>query len=173
MDYQKGKIYKIESHLGDKIYVGATTKEYLSQRMTAHRKSYGEWKNGKSRKMTSFDLFEEYGIENCNIVLLELCPCNSKDELSAREGHYVKTLCCVNKCIPGQTKKEYDEKYYKEYSEKIKKYANQYRESNKDKIKEHKTQPLKCDCGCTIQYTEKARHQRTKKHIELMKNKAD
>ena len=29
-DYQKTKIYKIESHLGDKIYVGSTAKEYLS-----------------------------------------------------------------------------------------------------------------------------------------------
>ncbi len=105
MDYQKGKIYKIESHLGDKIYVGATTKEYLSQRMTTHRKGYIQWKNGKFQNISSFQLFEEYGIENCQIVLLEICPCNSKDELNAREAHHIRNLQCVNKLIPGRTKK--------------------------------------------------------------------
>ena len=28
-DYSKTKIYKIESHLGDKIYIGSTCKQYL------------------------------------------------------------------------------------------------------------------------------------------------
>ena len=31
--YNNGKIYKIESNLGNKIYIGSTTKDYLSQRM--------------------------------------------------------------------------------------------------------------------------------------------
>ena len=47
-DYQKTKIYKIESHLGDKIYVGSTAKEYLSQRFQQHKNHYKHWKNGKA-----------------------------------------------------------------------------------------------------------------------------
>ena len=70
MDYAKSKVYKIWSPLGDKIYVGCTTKEYLSQRMTTHRSTYTQWKKGKRSIVTSFNLFEEYGIENCFIELL-------------------------------------------------------------------------------------------------------
>jgi hypothetical protein len=40
VNYGNGKIYKIESHLGDKIYIGSTTKQYLSQRMDKHRSEY-------------------------------------------------------------------------------------------------------------------------------------
>ncbi len=104
VNYENGKIYKIESHLGDKIYVGSTTKEYLSQRMDSHRYNYRKWKNGKYHNIKSFELFDEYGIENCKIVLLELCSCTCKDELYSREAHYIKTLAkCTNRCIPGRT----------------------------------------------------------------------
>lgn len=143
MDYQKGKIYKIESHLGDKVYVGSTTKEYLSQRMASHRKSYNQWKQGKTftKKTTSFELFDEYGSENCIITLIELCPCKCKDELSAYEAYYIRTLKSVNKCIPLRSKQEYNE----ENKDKIKKYNDDhkeehklYREVNKEKLKEDK-----------------------------------
>ena len=63
INYKNGKIYKIEPVNGEEgeIYIGSTTKEYLSQRMTAHRGDYGKWKNGKHGKIMSFDLFEKYG----------------------------------------------------------------------------------------------------------------
>ena len=70
-DYQNGKIYQITSHCGDKIYIGSTTKKYLSQRMDKHRSSYKQWKQGKAGKIMIFDIFDEYGIENCQILLLE------------------------------------------------------------------------------------------------------
>ena len=110
-DYQKTKIYKIESHLGDKIYVGSTAKEYLSQRFQQHKNAYKKWKNGKVGKYTSFELFDEYGIENCQIVLIEAYPCNSKDEKNAKEGHYIKTLNCVNKVVVGRTREETQKAY--------------------------------------------------------------
>ncbi len=180
MDYQKGKIYKIESHLGDKIYVGSTTKKYLSERMTAHRQSYCTWKKGNYGKVRSFELFEEYGIENCNIILLELCPCKSKDELNAKEAHYIRTLKCVNKVIPGRTQKqyieenknkikEYDKQYKKDNTIKIKEQNKQYREDNKDII----SRSFICECGCELKTNHKTRHERTKKHIELLKNKTN
>ena len=110
-DYQKTKIYKIESHLGDKIYIGSTAKEYLSQRFQQHKNAYKRWKNGTVGKYTSFELFDEYGIENCQIVLIEAYPCNSKDEKNAKEGHYIKTLNCVNKVVVGRTRKETQKAY--------------------------------------------------------------
>lgn len=172
MDYQKGKIYKIESHLGDKIYIGSTTKEYLSQRMTAHRGDYNSWKKGNNQgKISSFELFEEYGVENCNIFLLEQCPCNSKDELRAKEGYYIKILKCVNKLIPGRTVKENKEQYYKYNKVSILENRKLFYLDNKEKIRLRQTQPFNCECGCVIQRTEKPRHQRSKKHMDLMKAK--
>jgi hypothetical protein len=44
IDYTKTKIYKIWSHLGDKLYIGSTTKKYLSERMAYHRTDYKSWK---------------------------------------------------------------------------------------------------------------------------------
>jgi hypothetical protein len=102
INYNNGKIYKIEAINGEEgdIYIGSTTKQYLSQRMTKHREDYNRWNQGKYHKTMLFNLFENYGIENCKIILLENCPCDSKDQLHARESHYIKSLNCINKCIP-------------------------------------------------------------------------
>ena len=145
MNYQNGKVYKIESHLGDKVYIGSTTKKYLSQRMTAHRKNYNQWKNHKRDLTTSFLMFDEYGVENCNIVLLESYPCNSKDELTSREAHYIRTLQCINKCIPGRTSRQYDidnkeqiQERKKEYYIKNKERFSENYQANKEAIAERK-----------------------------------
>ena len=53
----------------------------------------------------SYDLFDEYGPDNFNIVLIEEFACTSKDAKNARESHYIKEINSVNKCIPGITKK--------------------------------------------------------------------
>jgi len=128
-NYQQSRIYKIESNLGDKIYIGATCKEYLSQRFQAHKSNYKCWKNGKYHRVTSFDVFDLYGIENCSIVLLEACPCNSKDEQNAKESHYIRTMECVNKVIPDRSQKEYED------SEEGKAKRKAYRESIECKAK--------------------------------------
>ena len=50
VNYNNGKIYKIEpivDHDEGDIYIGSTTKHYLSQRMDKHRGNYKSWKNGK------------------------------------------------------------------------------------------------------------------------------
>ena len=57
VNYENGKIYKIESHSGDMIYIGSTTKKYLSQRMDTHRTDFKCWKNGKHHFITSFTIF--------------------------------------------------------------------------------------------------------------------
>ncbi|AIW01906.1 MAG: hypothetical protein ASQ68_gp16 [Yellowstone Lake virophage 6] len=105
-DYSKTKIYKIWSLLGDKIYIGSTTKEYLSQRMTRHRSAYTFYKKLNKGYLTSFILFDEYGIENCFIELLEAKQCNNIDELKQLEGSYIRSLECVNKRIENRNKEE-------------------------------------------------------------------
>ena len=133
-NYNNGKIYKIECLNGeqDDIYIGSTTKEYLSQRMTTHRKTYKRWLNDKGTFITSYKIFDKYGLDNCVITLIESVNVNTLDELKAREAHYIKTMKCVNKVIPLRTDKE----YYEDNIEKIKEKAKDYYEDNKDKISE-------------------------------------
>ena len=102
-DFSKGKVYKIEpiyDHDEGDIYIGSTTKDYLSQRMVKHRSSYKQWKKGKRKLTTSFNLFDKYGIKNCQIILLESVNARNYNELEAREAYYIQSLKCVNKNIP-------------------------------------------------------------------------
>ena len=137
VNYSNSKIYKIWSLNGDKIYVGETTKQYLSQRMDKHRDDYKQWLKGKDKYVTSFILFEEYGLEHCQIELLE----------AQYEGKYIRLLDCVNKVIPDRTKIEYLETNREiilqkkkinreENKEEIKEYADKYREENKEVLNE-------------------------------------
>ena len=87
--YKNGKIYKITDIGYNKCYIGSTTEKTLKQRLARHNSNYKQYKNGTSHFLSSFTLFEEYGFENCKIELIEKYPCNSKDELVAREGHYI------------------------------------------------------------------------------------
>ena len=148
LNYDQSKVYKIWSPQGDKIYVGSTTKQYLSQRMTAHRNNYNVWKSGKCPLTTSFLLFDEYGLDNCCIELLEAKSCSSKDELKQLEGGYIRNLACVNKRIENRDNKEYNKQYreinkekIKEYKEdnkeRIKNWQKEYQEINKEKIKQY------------------------------------
>jgi hypothetical protein len=122
--------------MDEKVYVGSTTKQYLSQRMDKHRSDYKNWKAGNDKyyKLTSFELFDKYGVENCMIVLIEAVNANSKDELLAREKHYIKTMNSINKLLPIMTieeRKQTRSKYY----ESNKEHIQQYQEANKDQIK--------------------------------------
>ncbi len=134
VNYQNSKIYKIQSHLGDKVYIGSTTKQYLSQRMDVHRSAYKRWKQGKTEaKTSSFEVFDEYGVDNCTIVLLEVCPCNSKDESHAREAYYIKSMICVNHNMPNRTKAEWREANLDKTREYNLKYHDAHCEEKKEK----------------------------------------
>jgi hypothetical protein len=104
VNYANGKIYKIVCHKTNKVYVGSTTKPFLCQRLTAHRRDYNRYCNGAGNYVTSFETLDG---GNYGIYLLELCPCQSKDELRQRERHYVVSMECVNKNVPGRTRQEY------------------------------------------------------------------
>ena len=161
IDYKNSKVYKIWSPNGDKIYVGSTTKILLCQRMSAHREDFKRWKAGKYHYISSFSLFEEYGIENCFIELLEAKECNSKDELHKMEGNYIRDLECVNKRIEGRSKKE----YYDDNKEHIVEYKKKYYIDNK----EEDTKKRDCVCGLTYSNHHKARHERSIKHKLFLK----
>ena len=57
VNYNNGKIYVIRPFIehdeGD-VYVGSTTKKYLSQRMQQHKKEYTNYQSGKRGKGGKF-----------------------------------------------------------------------------------------------------------------------
>lgn len=99
MEYQNGKIYKIRDLANTKCYYGSTVKE-LKERLWKHKTSY------QTRYYSVHDLFDEFGLDNCIIELVEEYPCESKQQLEQREGWYIKNNDCVNQRVQGLT---YDE----------------------------------------------------------------
>tara|TARA_R110000822_G_scaffold299451_1_gene422428 strand:- start:224 stop:736 length:513 start_codon:yes stop_codon:yes gene_type:complete len=132
-DYSLGKIYMIYPKVEDAdegdVYYGSTTNT-LARRMSEHRR----------KECSSKILFDKYGVENCFIELVENYPCETKDELNKKEGEYIRNYKCVNKAIPGRTRKE----YYIDNSDKVKEYKKQYYIENIDNIKEEKKQKTNC-----------------------------
>jgi hypothetical protein len=132
--YLNGKIYKIVDLGYNDCYYGSTIQPLYS-RMARHRKTYKYYKSGKSNYMSSYDMFDNYGLENCKIELVELYPCGSRNELEAREGYYIKNNECLNKIVAGRTMKE----YYEDNKQRLLNKSKKYKETNKDHLsKKHK-----------------------------------
>ena len=133
-DYQLGKIYQLICLTTGERYIGSTTEPTIARRLAGHCRTYKYYsKNGKGITR-SYPIIER---GNYQIELLETFPCNSKDELNAREGHYIRTLECVNKCIPGRTQQESIKAYYEANKEVILEKAKSYRDTNKEVIAEY------------------------------------
>jgi len=68
--------------------------------MAKHKYDYTYYKKKREQSgfafVTSYLLFDEYGVDNCKIELLEAYPCNSIDEIRKREAHYIKTIPNIN-----------------------------------------------------------------------------
>ena len=141
LNYQNGKIYKLWSLEGDKIYIGSTTQP-LYKRLNSHK--------SQSNKCNSFLLFKIYSY--VQIELLENFPCSNINELHAREGYQMRMNkdFIVNRCVAGRTRKEYNEdhkyenneyskKYYEENKNKHKKkeYMKTYRDKHKEALKQY------------------------------------
>ena len=68
--YEKAQIYFITDIAYTTFYYGSTI-EPLKKRMERHRQKYHRYKEGKYHFITSFLLFDEFGIDNCKIAWVE------------------------------------------------------------------------------------------------------
>ncbi len=141
-NYRNGKIYKIIDHTNNNVYIGSTV-QTLQRRLSGHIKDFQRYlKDSKYHYVSSFKILQNNDYE---IQLIELYPCDSKQELNKREGYHIKSLECVNKCVAGRTKKE-------------------YREENKKEIANYKKQEMICVCGAILTINHKARHEKAHYH---------
>jgi hypothetical protein len=152
VNYQNGKVYKLVSPNG-LVYVGSTCMK-LSKRKADHKGNYLRWKNGKQNYVTSYKLFEE-NLDEIDVVLIENCPCNSKEELHKRERHYIDSMVCVNKQKPNRSIKE----WRADNKEAIAEKSKEWRQNNKEKIATKRSESVKCSCGTNVTYN-KQNHSR-------------
>jgi predicted GIY-YIG superfamily endonuclease len=146
----KGRVYQITNEDETIRYVGSTTAT-LNRRFSQHKSAYKLWLAGKTNCCVIFHSFKEHGIDAFAIELLEEIEITDKCELLQLENQYISDLDCINKnsAFTGLTREEYNK---------------QYREDNKEKIREK----IYCDCGGHYSRSTKARHFRSKKHIEYL-----
>ena len=141
-----------------------STTKSLNDRLRQHKAS--------SNKCESKILFEWGDVK---INMIEEIEYEDKKDLIDREAYYIRNLKCVNKRIPNRTTKEYREnnkdkikekkKQYRENNkDKIKEINKEYYEDNKEKIKEYSKIKITCDCGSELRKADIARHKKSQKH---------
>ena len=67
--------------------------------------------------------------------------------------------------------KIYQAEYYKKNKERLDKMRCDYREENAEKIKKQQKTKVMCECGSWVANIGLKRHQKNKKHLDLMKLK--
>lgn len=116
---------------------------------------------------------KELGANNVYIELVEDYPCKSKDELRAREGHYIRQFDSYNNgyncVIAGRKHKDYyidnlqkiknrDKLYHEQNKENRNNYSKEYREKNVEQLRikrleyiiknrERDYKQHQCECG--------------------------
>ena len=139
MDYMNGKIYQILNSVNNEIYVGSTC-QLLSKRFYEHKK------NSDRLNCDFYKLMRDIGKDKFYIELIELYPCNHKEELRAREGHYIRERGTLNDKIAGRTRiewktdvkeilKEKANTHYTNNKERMSERSNNYYRNNKEYIK--------------------------------------
>lgn len=130
--YQRGKVYAIICRKTGRRYIGSSCEPTLAKRLAKHVNDFKQWKEGKGY-FTSFDIIKD---GDYYIVLLELYPCNSKDELRMCEQKHIDSCECVNKVKAFQSKeekKEYDNQYCVEYNIKNQEQISMRKKNDYDK----------------------------------------
>ena len=130
-NYKNGKVYKLICLNTGLIYVGSTCQP-LCKRLAGHKTQSN---STRSKKI----------IEGANfiIVLIELFPCNTVEELRAREYEIIQNTTCINrKLLTEEEKKEYQKNwrtshadYHKEWCQKHEGYKTIWAKNKREMSK--------------------------------------
>ena len=102
---------------------------------------------------------KEHYQENKEVILEKVkeYACNNKEQIKSYQDEYREK----NKEKLAEQKKEYRENHKEEAAKTHKKWC----EANKEKLKEQKSQIIKCECGNEFTFGNKHRHLQSKFHI--------
>ena len=166
------------NNVDGEIYVGSTANG-LRKRKNAH-KSLAK----KSINTPVYRHLNEVGWENVpSLVLIEEYPCDTKQQLFARERYWIDLLQpSLNKTVPCLIEGEYRNKRYydknvleilekqkiyraaPEIKTRTAEYHKEYRSQHNDLIKAVKNKKSYCPCGGRFTHCHKALHLRTARH---------
>ena len=174
MDYEKGKVYCIRNYKSNDIYVGSSCQP-LCKRLSWHKSSINK------KNCTNYPLYvkmKELGKECFYIELLENYPCSNKEELRAREGHYIRKMGNLNKRIENRNKKEWTKDNYEKVKASKDKYYQENRECVKERSKKHYEENKEAKTEYQRNYhethkeeiNERARKYRIKHREQIMKH---
>jgi len=164
-----GRIYYLRCDETNDVYIGSTI-QTLKERLRGHIKD----------KYCTSKLIIKY--DSCIILLLEEIEVENRKELEKIERQYIETYVCVNKMIPGRTDKEYrndnkikiakkDKEIYKLNKIQILEKQKIYAQKNKIEIAKKQKEKYTCECGSIFRKYDKARHEKSKFHINFCLNK--
>jgi len=166
----------------DEIYVGQTVN--VKDRIYTHKY------DSKTSNTRVNKYIREHGWENFEMIFLEEKECENRAEAEIIEGYWAKKLeASLNMKVPGRTKEEYrednrdrirlrDQKYHEDNRKKYQEYDRKYHENNRESIqlrgqkyRENNSEIINakhtCECGGRYTYSNKTKHEKTKKHIEF------
>ena len=172
--YNSSRIYKIQSSLTDKIYIGSTC-QALSQRMAGHISDYKKYlKDNTKGYVSSYEIIK---LGDAFITLIEEFNLNNRQQLISLEGEMIKDNIniCVNTRIEGRTQQQWKVDNKLIIAEKQKVYDVAHREfkntkdrrlysENRIQILEQAKQTINCICGSKIRIDQLARHKRNLIH---------
>jgi hypothetical protein len=137
-DYLQSIIYKLysPSHPDVEPYYGSS-KNPLYKRRGSHK---GDYKRGKSSTAFLILCYDDWVME-----IVENYPCESAEQLRAREGWWISNHPCINQRNAGtgtgatwrnnNDMKEYHKNYYEENKEQLKQNSKKHYEENKEQHK--------------------------------------
>ena len=174
--YSNSKIYKLCSQKSDILYIGSTV-DTLSNRLKAHKTDYKRFLKGTQHYISSYEVLK---FDDCDIQLLEIFPCVSRQELLVREGFWQKQYAndISNTYVAGRNRHEHyqDNKtnilkdkreYYLKNKETIREKSQKHYTENKDKI----LKKVVCECGLEVAQKSKVRHFKSKRHLLFLQTK--
>jgi len=178
----KGRIYKIYSCLDNAdendVYYGSTKKQ-IQARFLCHKNDYKSYKEQKYHYVSSFQIFEKYTPECCDIELVEEFDFISDTHLWERESFYILNNKCVNQITPGHNciriLCECGDTYT--YKHKTRHMATAkhlraltgekkptYKETHQEEILAWKKEKKVCGCGGKYTNSGKSCHDRSERH---------
>ena len=79
--------------------------------MARHRRDYKSYLNNRNPPKhypNSVKSFDEFGVENRKIILIEEYPCQNRKQPEKKEGEYIENdKNCLSKCIVGGSRKSF------------------------------------------------------------------
>ena len=141
------------------VYIGSTNN--FKRRMWEHKSHCCNEKSEKHNLFIYNYIRSHGGWDSFDSEIIHEFECKDDKEKRMMEQEYINRYSFgLNSKSSYQTTKQYSEAN----KEKNKQYQKQYREANKEKIAAKGKIKFTCECGSTLRKSDKAKHEKSKKH---------